>query len=623
MDRARQHSRIRRLMRSTRRWICDIGRQGDIRGFGLVEVLIMIIVVGILAAVAMQSMTGVLKDTRAVKTEREMETIASAIVGNPDVTNSGIRSDFGYVGDVGAFPPSLEALVDNPGGYATWNGPYLPAGFLQDSTGLMTDEWGKPYVYDGGIIITSTGGTGAIIRKIADATSDYLSNTFDGVIADGANSPPGPTLKDSVKITIVFPNGSGSTSLRSTNPDSAGTFTLSNLPVGRHPLTIVYEPNSDTLHRYVTVLPRHKGVSHFKFAASYFGSSTGHGRRCRLVIQAGKVPANLANFPVLLTELNLSLEMFDSDGQYPAADGGGDIWFSSDVSGNNRLSCEVTKFTTSSNPAFGKAEIWVKVPSVSATTNTSIWVWYNNPGQIQPAADAPFGSQSVWDSSYVMVQHMHQDPSGAAPQMLDATANDNDGTSHGSMTTGSQVQGQIGLCLQFDGSNDYISVPAAGTAVTGHNITMEAWMFLDRATGRANLMERGSNYALWEIRDGGFPYNVFYSGGWKLFNYGKNANWFRNDWHYVVCTYNGTQVISFIDGAEDHTYAYSTNLDPYSSNYDLGIGVNTGWFDSWYQGRIDELRLSKSTRSAQWIAAQYNNQKNPQTFVVPGSPETP
>jgi hypothetical protein len=265
----------------------------------------------------------------------------------------------------------------------------------------------------------------------------------------------------------------------------------------------------------------------------------------------------------------------------------------------------------------------VRVPSVSATSNTSIWVWYNNTGQTQPSSDAPFGSESVWDSNYVMVQHMHQDPSRPAPQMLDATANNNNGTSHGSMTAGSQVQGQIGLCLQFDGSNDYVSVPAASTAITGRNITMEAWMYLDRSTGRANLMQRGSNYALWEIRESNFPYNVFYSGSWRLFNYGKNANWFLDNWHYVVCTYNGSQVTSYIDGSEDRTYAYTANLDPYSSNFDLGIGVNTGWNDSWYQGRVDELRVSKSTRSAQWIAAQYNNQKNPQTFVIPGSPETP
>jgi hypothetical protein len=148
-------------------------------------------------------------------------------------------------------------------------------------------------------------------------------------------------------------------------------------------------------------------------------------------------------------------------------------------------------------------------------------------------------------------------------------------------------------------------------------------MYLDRATGRANLVERGSNYGLWEIRNGGTPYNVFYNGAWRYFDFGRNANWFRNGWHHVVCTYDGARVRSYIDGSPDRTYNYSSALDAASFNYDLGVGVNAGWNDSWYQGKIDEVRISKNTRSADWIAAQYNNQNTPATFVTVGTPESP
>ena len=79
-------------------------------GFSLIELLVMIVIVGILAAIAMQSMLGVVVDTRQVKTEREMEMLARAIVGDPNELQAGRRADFGYVGDVGAFPPDLEAL---------------------------------------------------------------------------------------------------------------------------------------------------------------------------------------------------------------------------------------------------------------------------------------------------------------------------------------------------------------------------------------------------------------------------------------------------------------------------------------------------------------------------------
>ena len=96
----------------------------NIHGFGLIEITIIIITIGILAAIAMQSMTVLITDQKSVTTEREMEMLANAIRGNPEIMNNGVRSDFGYIGDVGSFPPNLDALKTNPG-YATWNGPHI------------------------------------------------------------------------------------------------------------------------------------------------------------------------------------------------------------------------------------------------------------------------------------------------------------------------------------------------------------------------------------------------------------------------------------------------------------------------------------------------------------------
>ncbi len=136
-------------------------------------------------------------------------------------------------------------------------------------------------------------------------------------------------------------------------------------------------------------------------------------RRCELVIQSSQVPASLTDFAVLLTDPTLPSEMFDADGANPALDGGGDIRFSSDAAGATRLSCEIVTFTTDNNPALGTAEIWVKVPSVSSSSNTSIWVWYNKAGETQPAAYAAFGSESVWDANHMGVWHLNEDPSTA------------------------------------------------------------------------------------------------------------------------------------------------------------------------------------------------------------------
>ena len=249
-----------------------------VSGFSLIELLIVIIALGVMASVAVNYMMPSVEDVRRARTEREMETLAKAIVGDPSLTQNSVRSDFGYVGDLGAFPPNLQALYENPGGYSTWDGPYIPSGYTQDSTGFKTDEWGAPYAYSGGTTITSPGGGSTITNTIAHASSDYLLNRFSGTVTDADSRQPGSDYADSVNIVINIPDGTGGTTIKTYQPDTTGSFTLDSLPVGRHPLDLVYQPASDTLHRYLTILPRHRSTHTYAFAGSYFevsGSTPG------------------------------------------------------------------------------------------------------------------------------------------------------------------------------------------------------------------------------------------------------------------------------------------------------------------------------------------------------------
>ena len=242
------------------------------RGFSLIELAVVIIVIGILAAVAMRSATTAVDDIRHSRTEREMQMLADAVVGDPDITSSGIRSDFGYIGDNGSFPPDLDALAENPGGWITWDGPYIATGFTQDSTGFKLDEWGSPYAYSGGIMIASTGSGSTITRKIADATADYLLNRFTGRVSDINCTTPGALFEDSIDVVVTVPDGVGSMKNKTYKPDSTGYFALDSLPAGTHALRVIYVPEVDTIFRYVTILPRHRSATSevYKFASDYF-----------------------------------------------------------------------------------------------------------------------------------------------------------------------------------------------------------------------------------------------------------------------------------------------------------------------------------------------------------------
>jgi len=244
-------------------------------GFSLIELTMLIIIIGIITSLAMQSMTSLMNDTRQVKTKNEMDQLANAIVGDPSLTAGGIRSDFGYIGDIGAFPPNLDALLSNPGGYSTWHGPYFASHLLQDTDGFKTDEWGHSYNYAGGILISSTGSGSTITKKIANDPADYLINSYNGIIKDANDSLPGITYSDSIDISITIPNGTGGVRTKTCSPDILGAFLIDSLPVGTHPINIIYQPQNDTLKRYLTILPRHKSnpAGLYKFSSAYFGTT--------------------------------------------------------------------------------------------------------------------------------------------------------------------------------------------------------------------------------------------------------------------------------------------------------------------------------------------------------------
>ena len=94
--------------------------------------------------------------------------------------------------------------------------------------------------------------------------------------------------------------------------------------------------------------------------------------------------------------------------------------------------------------------------SASATTAT-YYIYIGNSGASDYAEDATYGSENAYDSNHIVVFTLDEDPTDSAPQFIDKTSNDNDGTANGSMTAGDSVTGQIDNAIDFDGTDDYIS----------------------------------------------------------------------------------------------------------------------------------------------------------------------
>jgi prepilin-type N-terminal cleavage/methylation domain-containing protein len=265
-----QHPTERRQMQT---------RQGharhNCRGYTLVELVLVLVIVAVLASVGLKSLATINQTTRIEETRQEMEQLAWAIAGNPSLVSGGSRTDFGYVGDVGSLPPNLDALVTNPGGYATWDGPYIVDAFTSGGANTLFkyDAWGAPYAYAASVSVTSTGGGLILTKQLAGSISDLLGNQVSVVVTDLDHTPPGPVYSDSTRFVLRVPNGSGGYTDRSRMPHDDGLASFDSVPIGIHELRMIYLPTADTLLRQVIVCPNSDSYLEMSLAENIWSGS--------------------------------------------------------------------------------------------------------------------------------------------------------------------------------------------------------------------------------------------------------------------------------------------------------------------------------------------------------------
>ncbi len=317
------------------------------------------------------------------------------------------------------------------------------------------------------------------------------------------------------------------------------------------------------------------------------------------------------NFPVLVSLSGNYLKTTANGGRIRSASGYDIAFRASD--GMTQLDHEIEKYDGTA----GTLVAWVRVPALSYTANTSFYMYYGNAGVTADQSN-PAG---VWDSSFVGVWHLKEDPSGTAPQMQDSK-NSNDGTSSGGMTSGDQVAAKANGGLDLDGSNDYINSANGGSTLNvGEAFTVEAWIKRD-ATGTDGVLSKAwDNY---------YSFKLSLENDVVRLDVDNDPNTFDNvqgatitdtsGWHYVGGYATSADALKvFADGvihANTGTRNGTTEYD--SGGLLVGAGRWNGNPVDYFDGLVDEVRISSVNRDACWIRTTYNSVNAPGNDGSPG-----
>jgi hypothetical protein len=267
---------------------------------------------------------------------------------------------------------------------------------------------------------------------------------------------------------------------------------------------------------------------------------------------------------------------------------------------------------TSAVLTLGYHTLKIRVTGTKNASSSNYWVeadYMYAYGVRNYADNATYGLNNVWGPNYSTVWHMTE-PSNS-------TALINHGTTDN--------PGKIGHCREFTAASSTYLEYTAGV-ISGGTCTFEFWAY-----GKATLPAQSTIYGAidsigdhlllahvpWDDSNGYFDFG---SSGYDRISGAMTTAQIKGQWNYWYIRHdnvsgnmsaycNGTLVAS----GTGKTKTITTSADA------VWIGGYPGQ-SFYYDGYIDEMRISTVVKSDAWEAANYASQNAPETFLISGSP---
>lgn len=178
------------------------------------------------------------------------------------------------------------------------------------------------------------------------------------------------------------------------------------------------------------------------------------------------------------------------------------------------------------------------------------------------------------------------------------------------ITTFSQSKG-----LYFDGTDDYVSIPAKAGVLTGSALTFETWLRPATGITSHNMIFYNGPILIYFYPNGANPgiiaeVNTSVDNSWA--EYQLPAAW-TNQWHHLAVTYDGSLIQLYLDGVAVSSLNGPPNL---SGSVAMGSAGLLGIYASNlypFNGTMDELRIWNVARTQAQIQASMNTEIQPST----------
>ncbi len=321
-----------------------------------------------------------------------------------------------------------------------------------------------------------------------------------------------------------------------------------------------------------------------------------------MTVAAAQVPSTQTNF----TKLS-----FPTDNRFKTIGNGGHVSNSSGFDirpySDSGLTTPLTYELVYYNASTGQFEMHVLIPSLS-----NGYVTYFGYGDTGITTDG--SSTSAWDSNFKGVWHLKD---GTTLSGADSTS---------SAATWSFVATPTATTGQIDGAGNFASA-SSQRASNGLNIaaftaiTFSAWVnatSFPNAYNTIGISNSSTRFIELYVKSTG-KLAQFIANPAKSYDGTGSHTLSTATWYLLHLTYDTTQgLIGYVNAASDGTASSGGALSITGlTGCDLATDpINAGRF---WNGKIDEVRVSNIARSANWITTEYNNQNAPGTFETLGT----